>query len=253
MEINKMLNFPVVILAGGRNSPEMKAVSGVDNRALLKIDGETMISRIHHALINSGIISQVIVVGDIPPLPDSLSIPDRGSLVENIYAGLEKAGNSEKVLICTSDIPFLTEQAVADFVQKAQQIDADLVYPIVSVDECSKRFPGIKRTSIALKEGRFTGGNMMLIRPGFLLGHRKLISDCYAARKSPLKLAAMLGFGIITRLIISQLCCPDILKLESLQDAASHMIDGKIRACITPWAEIATDIDKPEDIIAIRK
>ena len=94
---------------------------------------------------------------------------------------------------------------------------------------------------------------MMLLRPGFLLDHRELISDCYAARKSPMKLAAMLGVDIIFRLIISQMCCPGLLTLDRLQNAASHMIDGKIRACITPWAEIATDIDKPEDIAATHK
>ena len=44
------------------------------------------------------------------------------------------------------------------------------------VDLCYLRFPGVKRTSLRLREGRFTGGNAMLVNGAFLMAHRERIA-----------------------------------------------------------------------------
>src|SRR5262249_44752047 len=98
----------------------------------------------------------------------------------------------------------------------------------------------------------FTGGNVILAKPAFLLTHRDRITNAYAARKSPLKLAVMLGLGTVARFALSLTGLRQILAISHLEMAASRLLDGTARALISPYPEIATDIDKPEDLAAIK-
>src|SRR5205823_1370088 len=136
------VRIPAVILAGGRNKPDMEAAAGTPLRALISVHGKPMLKHVAAALADAKTIDRVIVVGDVPDSADFHRIPDHGGFVENVYAGLNAAGESELALIVTSDIPFLSSAAVDDFVDRARGLDSDLVYPIVRVEQCYASFPG---------------------------------------------------------------------------------------------------------------
>lgn len=245
--------IPAIVLAGGKSSPEMIAVTGVSNRALTPIDGKPMVAHILDALRGSEFVDTIVVVGDNIPLEENiLHHSDQGGLVDNIFAGMDAVGATYKVLVSTSDIPFIRPEMVTDFIKEALKMDADLIYPIVPVQKCSDRFPGIHRTSVALREGRFTGGNMMLLNAAFFRSKRDIITAVYDARKSPMRLASMLGVETILRLIAAMIFLPSALSVSQLEQTASRMLGGKAQAYISPWPEIATDIDKPEDILALQ-
>lgn len=245
------LRCPAVVLAGGKAKPEIAAATGVENRALIAVKGRTMLACVVEALRAAPGIGTVTVVGDLPDSTDYARVPDHGGFVENIFAGLEAAGAAEFALIATSDIPFVTADAVEDFVTRGAALDADMVYPIVPVAACYKRFPGVRRTSLALREGRFTGGNMVLVRPGFLRAQRARIAEAYAARKSPVRLALMLGLGTTLRVVSTLLGVPGLLAIPRLEASVSRLLGGSARALVSPYPEIATDIDRPDDLAAI--
>ncbi|MDS7278886.1 hypothetical protein NXG15_29740, partial [Klebsiella pneumoniae] len=81
--------------------------------------------------------------------------------------------------------------------EKMRTSGAGLVWPVIPVEKCYARFPKVKRTALKLKEGALTGGNLMLVRPQTLLPLKTHIASAYAARKSPLRLASLLGGGAI--------------------------------------------------------
>jgi 2-phospho-L-lactate guanylyltransferase (CobY/MobA/RfbA family) len=228
----------------------MIAATGLENRALVSLRGQTMLDHVVNALSGAECISSIVVMGNVPVSPRYHTLPDRGGFVENIFAGLEQTEESDRVLICTSDIPFITVEVVEDFCRNGAALQADMVYPIVPVESCFQKYPGMKRTALSLKEGRFTGGNMMLVNPDFMHAQRERIASAYAARKSPIRLALMLGIGTTIRVALAMTILPRILSIPPLEASAGKLVGGTARAYISPYPEIATDIDRVEDLQA---
>ncbi|MCL5283245.1 MAG: nucleotide-diphospho-sugar transferase, partial [Armatimonadetes bacterium] len=98
-------------------------------------------------------------------------------------------------------------------------------------------------------EGNFTGGNMVLLHPRFLQQNRDRIAQAYGARKSPLRLGMMIGFKTVVRFLLSQLVSPNLLSVAMLEGEISRLIGGRARALICKRPEIATDVDRPADLL----
>jgi hypothetical protein len=250
-----MERVPCTVLAGGKAKPELQALTGQENRALVVVQGRRMLDTVVSALLSSECVGQIVVVGEVPPSSDFITIADRGSFVGNVMAGAEQFQQEEFLLYATCDLPFLTGESVARFVQKAVEVakksNASILYPIIPVERCYARFPSVKRTSLKLREGNFTGGNLMLVRPATLAKQKAQIESAYSARKSPLRLATLLGIGTVLKLIIAQTVLPNILQLAYLEAGVSRLLGTEARAVICDDVEIATDLDRPSDFEAL--
>jgi hypothetical protein len=44
---------------------------------------------------------------------------------------------------------------------------------------------------------------------------------------------------------------PGLLTIERLEQTGSRLVGGRVRALISPYPEIATDIDNPDDLQAL--
>ncbi len=243
---------PAVVLAGGLAKPEFAARTGVPHRALLKVGENTMLERVVAGLRSADAVGDVAVITDLETPPGTARIGDQGSFQANLFAGLEWARDAPHVLVSTCDIPFVTGEAIRDFVEKALAADADLVYCAALVERCHDRFPGVRRTAVRLREGALTGGNVVLARPAFMLRHRDRIVSAYAARKSPWRLARMFGPRMLLRLVLNLTVRPGLVSVSELESAAGRALGGRVRAVITDYPELATDIDRPEDAEALR-
>ncbi len=246
------MTINAVVLAGGRNSPEMAAATGTEIRALTPIGTQSMLSYVVSALNKAPSVGKIFVVGTVPQSEQYIQIAGRETLLENLLAGLEAAGNNERVLVSTSDIPFLTAEAAEDFAVRASAIEADLCCSYVPLAVCTQRYPEMKRTAISLAEGRFTLGNMMLVNSQFLQTKQEAITAAYDARKSPVKVARLLGPGLLARLMGAQLLAPGLLSVAGLEAAVSRVLGGRAAGVCSAYAEIGTDVDKPEDVAIAR-
>ena len=248
------MKISAVVLAGGKNSAEMAAATGVENRAMTPIGPRVMLDYVVSALEQTPSVGAIYIVGDVPVSERYTAVSGRETLLENLMAGLEAAGDTEKVLVSTSDIPFLTAAAVEDFVVRAAASGADLCCSYVPLALCTKQYPDMKRTAIKTAEGRFTLGNIMLVNPRFLREHQTAIAEAYAARKSPAQIARLLGYGLLLRLLGAQTVAPRLLMTAGLEAAVSRVLSGgRVRGVCSAYPEIGTDIDKPEDISAARR
>jgi molybdopterin-guanine dinucleotide biosynthesis protein A len=240
---------PAVVLAGGK--PVTTPDGRTTPRALVEVHGRPMVERVADALREARSVGDVLIVGDIPPVSGCLRAADRGGFVENILAGIEAFPNAGHVLLATCDTPFLTPASVDDFAERALALDADMVYPFVPVRLCYERFPGIKRTSLRLREGAMTGGNLVLARPAFLIQQRERTAEAYAARKSPFRLARMIGPGMTLRLAIGVTIWPSLVGVPELERAISNLLGGRARGVCSAYPELATDVDRPEELAAL--
>jgi GTP:adenosylcobinamide-phosphate guanylyltransferase len=249
----KMSQVDAIVLAGGKNSPEMIAATGVENRALLELEpGRTMLSYIVEALEKSEQVRAVYIVGDVPPIGSAVIVSPGESLLDNLLKGIEAAStdSSIPVLTATSDAPFINTSAVDDFLSAALAVNADFCYPIIPMDAYVGEFAGAKRTTLKLKDGCFTGGNLMLIRPERMIQNKAAITSAYKARKDVLALGKMLGLGFLVKIIVSQTISPNFLTVAELEAGIARLLgDGATaKAIITTHPSIGADVDKPSDV-----
>lgn len=190
-------------------------------------------------------------VADLSPFftGDRVSIIEaRGSIMENIKAGLLSSLDSTRVLLVTSDIPMLTTQAVNDFLELCGDMSGDLYYPIISKQVVESKFPTTRRTYVNLKEGVFTGGNIFLINPGV---YKKCIENgqkIISLRKSPLGLCKLIGIGFVLKFLLRSLTIAEAEQKVS-------MLLGRIKGIVVTsrYPEVGVDVDKPTDLnLALR-
>ena len=93
-----------------------------------------------------------------------------------------------------------------------------------------------------LKEGCFTGGNLILASPEAINNSRWMMNEVFSQRKKPWKLVRMLGFVFILKFLSKR------LSMGELEKRASSILGYKGVFIITPYPELGTDVDKPSDL-----
>lgn len=249
------MSFPQVtaaVLAGGKGKRDLLAATGVENLALLVVHGETMLSRVVRALKQSGCVGKVYVVGHLPVPDDCVSLPDRGDFVENVLQVASAVDKNEFILYATADTPFLTPQAVEDFVARGLLSGAEMCYPVVPLELCERRFPNIPRTALRLREGAFTGGNLLLIRAGVVQRQAELLRRAFAARKSVWAMAGILGGGIIVRALLARLLFPRLLSIAHIKARVQQLMGATAQEIVTEYVEVGVDIDRVEHLQVLK-
>ncbi|MEG6567470.1 nucleotidyltransferase family protein [Thermoanaerobacterium saccharolyticum] len=229
-----------LILAGSSGDEKLP------EKALIKIKDKYMISYVIDALRDSGKVDKIAVVGDREKLQciDGIDILiDQGnSIIENVVKGIEPFKNDRRVLILTCDIPMLTKEAVIDFVEQSEALNADLCYPIVKREDNERKFPDAKRTYAKIKEGTFTGGNIFYINPQIVDACIEAAKQFIAFRKKPWKLGQLLGFKILILFAFGR------VTISQLERKVSELFNINAKAVISKYPEIGNDVDKDEDV-----
>ncbi|HEY3284173.1 MAG TPA: nucleotidyltransferase family protein [Armatimonadota bacterium] len=234
-----------VVLAGGKPDPTFLSAAGVENKALAPLLGKPLVRYCLEALAGSATLGQVLVVGSeelrAPVAPGKL-VAAGDTLLQNIRRGLDAAACEGPVLLLGADLPFLTPSAIDDFVSRGLACGADLCYPIVRQETIEARFPEMRRTYARLADGTFTGGNLFLLRSGFFYRCEPILAAAYDARKKPVQLARLLGLGILARFLTHR------LTVAQAEARVSRVLAGTVKALETPFAEVAADVDKAEEL-----
>jgi len=236
----------VIIIAGGKGKDALAASTGAAHHCLIEIGGRSILSRMVEAFQGAE-AAEIIVVGApevLKALPaGARGIEAAGSATENISLGLQ-AASREWVIASPSDIPWLTAEGAREFLSCAFKTGADMVYPIISKEIYEARYPVGRRTYVSLREGTFTGGNMVLARKSFLENLLPLVHRLFEYRKNPLLLARALGVGFVLRMLLHR------LDIASIEARALQLTGGRAVALPIARPELAFDVDKAEDLEA---
>lgn len=234
----------VVVLAGGGGIEE-----GAPVKALLSIGSRLMVDYVVEALRNSRKIERLVLVGphDLRSLygrEKRFLFAEQGSThLVSFTAGLEVLElPSPWVLACTGDIPFLTTEAVDDFICRCSKREADFYYPILRKEAVEKRFPGVKRTYAGLRDGTFTGGNLLLVRQQIINRSLPIAEQFVRLRKSPLALARLVGIGMLWKYFFGR------LTVAEAECRVSELVGARGSAVISSYPEIGVDVDKISDL-----
>ena len=241
------MSVSAIVLGGGAADDAVATKFGVPVKALAPIAGQPMAAHVLRAL-RSARVERIIYVGPVTPALEGLidaQIAARGTMLQNLQAGLEAISDAKRVLVATADIPLLTAEAVLDVLTRDSGIG--LVYPIISMLDSQAMFPGGQRTSAKLREGRFTGGNLFLLEPRLVNAFLPRLEFVLNNRKNVLRLAGMFGLGTLVKLATGT------LSIAELEGNVSRILGVPAQALLTKHAEIGFDVDKVDDIAIVLK
>ncbi|MFN4034121.1 MAG: NTP transferase domain-containing protein, partial [Fimbriimonadales bacterium] len=250
-EENAMEATTAVVLAGGAIDPEWQARTGARSRAEVMVGNAPMYQRVLRALQGVEAITTTLIAGDLPDGVGYIVVSPGESLLENVRLGLERSPTNS-VLFATVDLPFLTTESVKFFLSESLRSGASLTYAVVPADLCRERFPQLKRTTVRLREGEVTGGNLFWAQRAVALQHLPRLEALYRARKQPLRLAKHIGWGLLMRFVLAQAISPRLLSIGQIEKRVARILHAPVKAILTPYPEIGTDIDRLEHWLTVR-
>jgi CTP:molybdopterin cytidylyltransferase MocA len=244
-----------VLLAGGPTKGDLLEHTRQPYRALIPLGGRTLLEHSLTALGEARSIDYTVVVGpaECRPYVNACGegfgwMPMGETLVDNLMAGVQALGaETDVVLACAADAPLITGALVDRVVAAALERSADFCYPIVPREVCQSAFPAGRRTYVRLRDGAFTGGNLMAASRELLMEHQGRIAEIFAARKSPMKLARILGLGLALRLPLG------LVSIGDAEARAGKILGFPVSAWICDDPAAGVDVDKLADLETVEQ
>lgn len=236
-----------VVLAGGGTGDALARAHGALCKALVPVGGKPMAAHVLAALTACDSVSRVVYVGErfggldlcnVDVVPPGLGYSQSLALGLGAALALDPAA---PLLVVTADVPWLTPQAIDRFVTASA--GAQLAYPIVSAQAALRDFPGQRRTFVKLRQGRYTGGNLLLLHPSLTAPFLALIERAYRARKNPAALATLVGPRTLLAFITGR------AEIPTLERIVGQRLGGVVRAVVSEDACLAADVDRPEHLV----
>jgi GTP:adenosylcobinamide-phosphate guanylyltransferase len=237
-----------LILAGSRGHHDPVAALGkVAHKALTPIAGRPMLAFVLDAVRGVPEVGRIFICidaeTDLRPVTNGTPfnrIPPADSPAASVAAALQAIDGNRPLLITTADHPLLTPQIIGYFLTHASN-DADLSVGLAEAETVTKAFPEGKRTFYRLAGKGYSGCNLFLARKPGAVRVAEYWRRMEGHRKNPLRLVREIGIGALIRYALG------LLNLESAFRHVSTLTGAKITPVILPFAEAATDVDKPSD------
>lgn len=224
-------------------------------KALIDVCGKPMVQWVLEALDGAQSVDQIAVLGLSPS--DGLKttkpltfLDDHGGLLQNSLAGLDWAQRSDPdrayVLFASADIPTVTSDIIDWRVRRADGPLVDLDYVAVERTVMETRFPHSRRSYIKLRDAEICGGDLNLIHVRMPVD-MDVWDQLIGARKTPLRQAAVLGYDTLLLLLLRR------LTLDQTLGQISARLGLRGRVHLSPYAELAMDVDKPGQLELVRR
>ncbi|MBW8743053.1 MAG: nucleotidyltransferase family protein [Sphingomonas sp.] len=244
--------WTAILLAGQRPGVDPLAQAfGEQWKALVRVDGEAMLSRVARTLLASPAIARVLVVAQQPEILFTgdcawlTTEPRIGTAVstDGIAVSVAALAGTEAapwpVLVTTADHPLLTPAMVEAAISGLG--DADVGIGVVSSRTLLAAYPDNRRTWLKFAGGHWTGANLFALASAKAMPALFAWSAVERDRKKALKLiwhfGPLLAIRAVTRTIT----------LAAALAKAGRKLDARVVPIDLPFAEAGIDVDKPSD------
>lgn len=247
------MQISALVLAGGKVEESLREKFNVPTKAFIPLKGRMMLDYVLDTLSSLSSIDKIAIVLPDGELPFELKgrvdfvAPSGKNIIESIKNGIASFyPQPEKILVVTCDAPLISAESIEDFLSKCDD-DSALCYSYVEKSNSIAKFPEVNHTYMKLKEGFFCGGSLILLSPSVIKDAEKLLERITELRKKPWQIAGLLGFKIITGLLLGTLSVPQ------LEAKASELLGEKIQGVLSPYPESAVNIDDINELEVIEK
>jgi hypothetical protein len=215
---------------------------GTHVKALGPIGGRSMIDAAIDAARGAG-AQRVLVVGGSEVAAHCADRVD--GVLDEAAEGRENirramiAGNADRLLLMTSDMPFVDAHGLAAFLAAAEGCDVAL--PVATGDAYQAAYPGAPPHVTDLGGERIANGNVVYFAPGSAERVLPLAQRLFDARKSLWKMAALLGPALLARFAARR------LRIDHIEARARDVLGIDARACRNSAPSLCFDVDGDED------
>jgi CTP:molybdopterin cytidylyltransferase MocA len=233
------MNYAAVITAGGRVDAEFAHAIGTQVKALAPFAGSTFLSLTIRALRGIG-VERIAVIGGsevtaaIRHEVDAI-IAESASGGENLVRALYAWGERTPLLYLTSDMPFITADALRVFIDAVP--DATLAVPLTEWTQFAERFPGAPPFGITLAGEKVVNGGAFAIPANCAERIERFAVKFFDARKHLWRMAGLTGPVLMLKFVLRRL---DVAALES---HARRLLGISAKAIRKAPAELAYDVD----------
>jgi len=237
-----------LILAGSRGPDDPVAkLGGVVHKALTPIAGRPMLAYVLDAVRAVPEVARIFIcidaATDLSAVTGTVAftrIDPASSPAASVAAALQRIDGNRPVLVTTADHPLLTAEIVTYFLRHAPA-DADLSVGLAQAETVMKAFPEGRRTFYRLAGQGYSGCNLFLARKPDAARVAEYWRRLESHRKKPLRLVREIGLGALIRYALG------LLSLDAAFAHVSRLTGATIKPVLLPFAEAATDVDKPSD------
>ena len=246
------MSWTVLLLAGQRPGIDPLAQAfGEQWKALVKVDGEAMLSRVAKTLLACPSVGRVVVVAQQPAIlfagdcawlataPRVATAVSTSGIAVSVAALAGTDVAPWPVLVTTADHPLLTPAMVEAAI--AGVGGADVGVGVVSSRTLLAAYPANRRTWLKFAGGNWTGANLFALATLKALPALMAWSEVERDRKKALTLiwhfGPLLALRALTRTIT----------LAGALARAGNKLGAKVVPIDLPFAEAGIDVDKPSD------
>lgn len=248
--------WTAIILAGQRPEGDpMAAYCNVQYKALIPINGQTMLERVARALIASPYIGRMVVMAQSPEdlkagLSPDLAEHDGIAFVESndgIATSIHGVIGSDiapwPVLVTTADNALLTGEILDNFFQA--HCGQDVAVGVVERQTMLAAYPDARRTWLKFRGGAYSGANLFALHNAAAKPAVAFWSAVEKDRKKGWKIFAHFGPWLLLRALSRTIGFKD-----AMAQAGARM-SLRAEPIILPIAEAAIDVDKPDDLALV--
>jgi GTP:adenosylcobinamide-phosphate guanylyltransferase len=246
-----------VVTAGGIPKPDelLYPYTQGKPKAMLDIGGKPMVQWVLNALGEAKQVENVVLIGleaasGVTCAKPLVFIPNRISMIENILGGIQKVmeinPSGTRVLLVSSDIPAITPEMVDWEIETTLKPEVDICYTVATRQAVESRFPTSRRTFVKLKDVEVCGGDMNVVCTSVASTNIDIWKKLIESRKNPLKQAAILGIDTLLLVLLR------MITLDQAVNKVASRLHMTGRAIVSPFAEIAMDVDKPHQLEMMR-
>jgi molybdopterin-guanine dinucleotide biosynthesis protein A len=158
---------------------------------------------------------------------------------ENILRALRAFPQAERLLLLTSDMPFIDAASLSVFIERSRP--SALTMALAPAAAYAAEYPAAPPHSVTLGGQRFANGSAFVIDRAAIAPLERLAGRFFAARKSLPRLGALLGPALCLRFALGRLSIADI------ERRAGNVLGITARAVVEAAPALCYDVDDIAD------
>lgn len=244
-------SFTALVLAGSRPGGDPLAhAAGVTHKALAPVAGVAMLTRVVMTLRATQSVGRIVICGlDQQALASELQrhpfldigrpglVSSGATPSASVLSAMEQLAPCTPLLVATADHPLLTAALVDDFCARSACSGADVTVGLVPARLVHGAFPGVRRTALPFRDGRYCGCNLF----AFLTPEARRAPAAWIQveryRKRPWRMVGALGVGVTLRFLLRR------LTVDAVTDLASDRMGVRVRPIFLSHPEAGFDVD----------